>query len=84
MTEKELLKQGFCSEDSRYDIAIIGLGPAGATLARLLDQKYRVIAIDKKDPGADSCCGNIDRSVRLRRFQTLFDRRPERRPLSDL
>lgn len=31
-----------------YDIAIIGLGPAGATIARLLDKKFRVIAIDKK------------------------------------
>lgn len=31
-----------------YDIAIIGLGPAGATLARLLDPRFRVIAIDKK------------------------------------
>ncbi len=31
-----------------YDIAIIGLGPAGATLARLLDKRLRVIAIDKK------------------------------------
>jgi len=36
-----------------YDIAIIGLGPAGATLARLIDPKYKVIAIDKKtgEPG---------------------------------
>lgn len=32
-----------------YDIAIIGQGPAGATLARLLDSSLRVIAIDKKD-----------------------------------
>ena len=31
-----------------YDVAIIGLGPAGATLARLLDPKFKVIAIDKK------------------------------------
>jgi flavin-dependent dehydrogenase len=28
-----------------YDIAIIGLGPAGATLARLLDKKYKVIGV---------------------------------------
>jgi len=32
-----------------YDIAIIGLGPAGATAARLLDPKYKIIAIDKKN-----------------------------------
>ncbi|MCL1917017.1 MAG: FAD-binding protein [Peptococcaceae bacterium] len=31
-----------------YDIAIIGLGPAGATLTRLLDPKFNSIAIDKK------------------------------------
>ena len=31
-----------------YDIAIIGLGPAGSTIARLLDKRFRVIAIDKK------------------------------------
>ncbi|ACC97843.1 Dehydrogenase family protein [Elusimicrobium minutum Pei191] len=45
-----------------FDIAIIGLGPAGATLARLLDGKFfRVAAIDKK--GADSSfqkpCGGL-------------------------
>ena len=34
-----------------YDIAIIGLGPAGATLARLLDSSFRVIAIDRKSAG---------------------------------
>lgn len=31
-----------------YDVAIIGLGPAGATLARLLDKKLSIIAFDKK------------------------------------
>ena len=31
-----------------YDIAIIGLGPAGSTFARLLNDKYSVIAFDKK------------------------------------
>jgi flavin-dependent dehydrogenase len=39
-----------------YDIAIIGLGPAGATLARLLDKKYKVIALDKK---GGKCCGGL-------------------------
>lgn len=42
-----------------YDIAIIGLGPAGATLARLLDKKYKVIAIDKKSKKASKCCGGL-------------------------
>ncbi|MCL2021824.1 MAG: FAD-binding protein [Betaproteobacteria bacterium] len=46
-----------------YDIAIIGLGPAGATLARLLDPKFRVIAIDKKSDAAEMSfrkpCGGL-------------------------
>jgi flavin-dependent dehydrogenase len=42
-----------------YDIAIIGLGPAGATLARLLDKKYRVIAIDRKNSNISKCCGGL-------------------------
>ncbi|MDR1554357.1 MAG: FAD-binding protein [Prevotellaceae bacterium] len=42
-----------------YDIAIIGLGPAGSTLARLLDKKYKVIAIDKKNPEISKCCGGL-------------------------
>ena len=46
----------------QYDIAIIGLGPAGATLARLLQPNYRIIAIDKKTEAADSFqkpCGGL-------------------------
>lgn len=31
-----------------YDVAIVGLGPAGSTLARLLSPKLKVIGIDKK------------------------------------
>lgn len=45
-----------------YDIAIIGLGPAGSTLARLLSPQYRVIAIDKKVFGGDGFqkpCGGL-------------------------
>lgn len=42
-----------------YDIAIIGLGPAGATLARLLDRKYKVVAIDKKNSKITKCCGGL-------------------------
>lgn len=36
-----------------FDVAIIGLGPAGAALARQLSGKMRVIALDKKRQ-----CGN--------------------------
>lgn len=47
-----------------YDIAIIGLGPAGATLARLLSSTYNVIAIDKKSTdssakGFKKPCGGL-------------------------
>lgn len=37
-----------------FDVAIVGLGPAGATLARLLPEHLRVVALDKKLPGGDS------------------------------
>ncbi len=45
-----------------YDVAIIGLGPAGSTLARLLGSQYRIIAIDKKKFGSDGFqkpCGGL-------------------------
>ena len=45
-----------------FDIAIIGGGPAGATLARLLDEKFRVILIDGKTNDENSfskCCGGL-------------------------
>lgn len=45
-----------------YDIAIIGLGPAGSTFARLLDKKYSVVAFDRKSNNEDSFkkpCGGL-------------------------
>ena len=42
-----------------YDIAIIGLGPAGATLARLLGEKFKIIAIDRKNKNTNKCCGGL-------------------------
>ena len=49
-----------------YDIAIIGAGPAGATLARLLGTTYRILLIEKnlvrpsdgQEPAA-KCCGGL-------------------------
>ena len=41
---------------TEYDITIIGGGPAGATLARLLAGQYRVLLIDKSRP---KCCGGL-------------------------
>lgn len=46
-----------------YDIAIIGAGPAGCTLARLLNQNYRVLLVDKRDVSTENskskCCGGL-------------------------
>lgn len=45
-----------------YDIAIIGAGPAGSTLARLLDKRFKTIIIDKKSETENSFrkpCGGL-------------------------
>ncbi|MBR7142790.1 MAG: FAD-binding protein [Clostridia bacterium] len=49
-------------ETWEYDVAVIGCGPAGATLARLLDEGLRVVVIDPKTRQADSFrkpCGGL-------------------------
>ncbi|MCL2655051.1 MAG: FAD-binding protein [Coriobacteriia bacterium] len=64
-----------------YDIAIIGLGPAGSTFARLIGERYRVIAFDKKrqdcavapgdTAGFEKPCGGLlapDAQLMLGRF----------------
>ena len=45
----------------QYDIIIIGAGPAGATLARLLDKCYKVAVVDKKSEtgGFHKPCGGL-------------------------
>ncbi|HBE79877.1 MAG TPA: FAD-binding protein [Firmicutes bacterium] len=48
-----------------YDIAIIGGGPAGATLARLIGQKYKVLLLERRTfqaplySGSQKCCGGL-------------------------
>jgi len=49
-----------------YDVAIVGAGPAGATLARLIGPRYRVLLIEKRRFEGDSemlappkCCGGL-------------------------
>ena len=49
-----------------YDIAIIGAGPAGATLARLIGDQYKVLLIEKRRLPDESegfsalkCCGGL-------------------------
>lgn len=57
-----------------FDIAIIGLGPAGATLARLLAPRFRVAAFDRKGrdgQGFQKPCGGLlapDAQKALARF----------------
>ncbi len=58
MNGKELIMEN----QKIYDIAIIGLGPAGSTFARLLNDKYSIIAFDKKlnyDNGFRKPCGGL-------------------------
>ncbi|WP_425448235.1 FAD-binding protein [Dethiothermospora halolimnae] len=49
-----------------YDIVIVGAGPAGSNLARLIGDKYKVLLIDKRDLEDDNpknlsnkCCGGL-------------------------
>ncbi|MBM7614523.1 FAD-binding protein [Alkaliphilus hydrothermalis] len=49
-----------------YDVVIIGAGPAGSTLARLIGDKYKVLLIDKRDLENENsnnrinkCCGGL-------------------------
>lgn len=49
-----------------YDVLIIGAGPAGSSLARLIGDKYKVLLIDKRELGkenpkshANKCCGGL-------------------------
>lgn len=49
-----------------YDIAIVGSGPAGSNLARLVGDKYKVLLIDRRDleeenpkNSLNKCCGGL-------------------------
>ena len=51
----------------KYDVVIVGAGPAGATLARLLDKGFKVLVIEKRPvyrvedraKPYDKCCGGL-------------------------
>ena len=56
-----------------YDVAILGLGPAGSTLARLIDPSLKVIAVDPRAEGTGLVkpCGGLlapDAQKALARF----------------
>ena len=49
-----------------YDIVIVGAGPAGSNLARLISDKYKVLIIDKRnledenqENNISKCCGGL-------------------------
>jgi len=49
-----------------YDVAIVGAGPAGSTLARLVGNKYNVLLVDKRVITSSidgrrfrKCCGGL-------------------------
>ena len=49
-----------------YDIVIVGSGPAGSSLARLIGNKYKVLLLDKRDldnenskNNINKCCGGL-------------------------
>jgi len=41
-----------------YDLAIVGAGPAGATLARLLGKRYRILLVDRRDLDQEVTAGS--------------------------
>lgn len=60
-----------------YDLVIVGAGPAGSTLARLLGNEKKVLIIDKREMavpfsgGLEKCCGGLlapDAQEMLARF----------------
>ncbi len=60
-----------------YDIIIVGAGPAGATLARLIGKDYKVLVLEKRDfkerheYNREKCCGGLiapDAQLMLARF----------------
>ncbi|KPU44096.1 kynurenine 3-monooxygenase [Oxobacter pfennigii] len=44
-----------------YDIVIVGSGPAGSNLARLIGRKYKVLLIDKRELDNDNSKNHIDK-----------------------
>ena len=64
-----------------YDVAIIGLGPAGATLARCLDKSLSIVAIDLKHTetaGFSKPCGGLlapDAQKALARFNLTLPKK---------
>lgn len=77
MKSEIIEKQCTSMGEYMYDIAIVGGGPAGSTLARLLGKKYRILLLEKRDfcgknsASAEKCCGGLiapDAQLMLAKF----------------
>lgn len=64
-------------EQSMYDVIIVGCGPAGATLARLIGKNFKVLVLEKRDfkethlYNREKCCGGLvapDAQLMLAKF----------------
>lgn len=60
-----------------YDVIIVGAGPAGATLARLIGKNYKVLVLERRDfeenqeYNREKCCGGLiapDAQLMLAKF----------------
>ena len=74
-----------------YDVAIIGAGPAGATLARLLAGSFDVLLIDRRrldePPGCRrraKCCGGLLAPDAQKALASLGLDLPQETPLPNL
>lgn len=60
----------------KYDVAVIGAGPAGATAAKFLSQSgLKVVLIEKKNLPRDKPCGGALSLHHLKRFKYLGGKR---------
>jgi len=59
------LGAGRQEDGDMYDVAIVGAGPAGSMLARLIGQRHRVLLVEKRPldgpqkPSLGKCCGGL-------------------------
>jgi geranylgeranyl reductase family protein len=58
--KRDLMEETILSDIAfNYDIAIVGAGPAGCSVAKQLDDKYSVLLLDKNSFPRDKPCGGI-------------------------
>ena len=67
------------NETKKYDIAVVGAGPAGALLCSLLSKNYSVIVFDRQGEGSDfeKPCGGLLSEAAQEAFAKLSINIPE-------